>query len=340
MGVQARSKTDTAARLPVENDIKEVDLYDEPLKPQGTAQKREIIWPTTIYFIVFHTLAAIAVIFFLKNVKFLTIIWSLLVGFIGQFGVTAGVHRYYTHKSYKAKIPLQIILLACYSVAGQYRVVDWVHDHRLHHKFSDTDGDPHNASRGLFFSHIGWLMQRGHPEVERRSKTIDMSDIDNDPLVQFHTKFYWFFKITMCFIIPIIVPVYLWNENWIESIFVAGALRFVIFTNMTFSINSIAHFFGTKPYDKRIKSAQNMALSFLTTGEGWHNYHHAFPWDYRAEEYGGNMTNATTIVLDWFAKIGWAYDRKTPSSDLIRRVATTHGDGSWQEVPVTEAKCN
>lgn len=71
----------------------------------------------------------------------------------------------------------------------QYRVTDWVHDHRLHHKFSDTDGDPHNARRGLFFSHIGWLMQRGHPEVFRRSKTIDMSDIDKDPLVQFHTKY-------------------------------------------------------------------------------------------------------------------------------------------------------
>jgi len=67
----------------------------------------------------------------------------------------------------------------------------------LHHKFSDTDGDPHNANRGLFFSHIGWLMQRGHPEVFRRSKTIDMTDINNDPLVQFHTKYilyYTFFK--------------------------------------------------------------------------------------------------------------------------------------------------
>lgn len=105
----------------------------------------------------------------------------------------------------------------CYSVAGQvfricmvlniiklnikyyifilqYRVTDWVHDHRLHHKFSDTDGDPHNANRGLFFSHIGWLMQRGHPEVFRRSKTIDMSDINKDPLVQFHTKYILLFK--------------------------------------------------------------------------------------------------------------------------------------------------
>lgn len=80
-----------------------------------------------------------------------------------------------------------------------------------------------------------------------------------------------------------------------------------------------------------------MALAILTTGEGWHNYHHAFPWDYRAEEFGGNMTNPTTILLDLFAKIGWAYDRKTPSEDLIRQVANKYGDGSWQEV---SAECN
>jgi len=76
-----------------------------------------------------------------------------------------------------------------------------------------------------------------------------------------------------------------------------------------------------------------MALSILTNGEGWHNYHHAFPWDYKAEEFGGNMTNLTTILLDMFAKIGWVYDRKAASSEIVKQVAKKHGDGSWQEVP-------
>jgi len=76
-----------------------------------------------------------------------------------------------------------------------------------------------------------------------------------------------------------------------------------------------------------------MALSILTIGEGWHNYHHTFPRDYRAEEFGGNMTNLNTILLDMFAKIGWAYDRKTPSAEFVKRVANKHGDGSWQDVP-------
>ncbi|KAL4149370.1 hypothetical protein QTP88_003331 [Uroleucon formosanum] len=331
MGVQMRTKTEETAEPLIENNNK--DDVEEPLKPQPP-QKREILWATAIYLTTWHVLAVICTILYLKNVKVATILWSLLVGFIGQFGVTAGVHRCYSHRAYKATYPLQIILLACYSVAGQYRVTDWVHDHRLHHKFSDTDGDPHNAKRGLFFSHIGWLMQRGHPEVFRRSKTIDMSDIDNNPLVQFHTKFYWFFKITFCFVLPVLVPVFCWNESWMESIGISGVLRFVIFTNMTFSINSLAHFWGTKPYDTRIRPVQNMALAILTTGEGWHNYHHAFPSDYRAEEYGGNFTNPTTIVLDLFAKIGWAYDCKTPSAELVRQVASKHGDGSWGQVPV------
>lgn len=83
-----------------------------------------------------------------------------------------------------------------------------------------------------------------------------------------------------------------------------------------------------------------MALAVLTTGEGWHNYHHAFPWDYRAEEFGGNMTNLTTILLDMFAKIGWAYDCKKPSAELVRQVASKYGDGSWKKIPAEIPECN
>jgi len=71
----------------------------------------------------------------------------------------------------------------------QNDVREWVRDHRVHHKFSETDADPHNSNRGLFFSHVGWLMMKKHPEVTRRGKTVDMSDIMNDPLLSFHSRF-------------------------------------------------------------------------------------------------------------------------------------------------------
>lgn len=88
-------------------------------------------------------------------------------------------------------------------------------------------------------------------------------------------------------------------------------------------------------FRSRIQPAQNLMVSIVAMGEGWHNYHHVFPWDYRAAEIGGYLLNTTTLWLDLFSRIGWAYNLKTPSKKLIKEVAVRHGDGSWREVPET-----
>ncbi|VVC39000.1 Acyl-CoA desaturase,Fatty acid desaturase domain [Cinara cedri] len=291
--------------------------------------KSKIIWSNVLYIVILHGLA-VRGLFYLPTAKYQTIIFAYIVAGIGGFGVTGGVHRYFTHRSFKAKIPLQILLLACYTVSGQNTVPDWVRDHRVHHKFSETNADPHNASRGFFFSHVGWLMQRKHPEVSKRGRTVDMSDITNDPVIRFHTKYFTLLKLLLCFILPIAIPVLAWTENFIVSVFVAGFLRYVYNLNVTWSVNSVAHIWGHKPYDKRIQPVQNLIVSVLSLGEGWHNYHHVFPWDYRAAEIGGYLLNTTTMWLDFFAGLGWAYDLKTPSEHLVQQVAVNHGDGSWQ----------
>lgn len=107
---------------------------------------------------------------------------------MGELGVTAGAHRLWSHKSYKAKLPLQIILMVLNSIAFQNSAIDWIRNHRTHHKYSDTDADPHNASRGFFYSHIGWLLVKKHPETIRRGKTVDLSDIYNNPVLRFQKK--------------------------------------------------------------------------------------------------------------------------------------------------------
>lgn len=112
----------------------------------------------------------------------------MVVGLIGGFGVTGGAHRLWSHKAYKAKTPLRIILMLCYCVAGQNSLYEWIRDHRIHHKYSETDADPHNSNRGFFFSHVGWLMLYKHPEVIKKGNQIDLSDIMADPVIQFHQK--------------------------------------------------------------------------------------------------------------------------------------------------------
>lgn len=108
--------------------------------------------------------------------------------YLGGLGITAGVHRLWSHRSYKAKLPLRIFLMLCQSMAFQNSIHEWTRDHRVHHKFTDTDADPHNSKRGFFFSHMGWLMCKKHPDVKDKGKLVDMSDLEADPVVMFQKK--------------------------------------------------------------------------------------------------------------------------------------------------------
>ncbi|XP_071440253.1 acyl-CoA Delta-9 desaturase-like, partial [Hetaerina americana] len=263
-----------------------------------------------------------------QHFNILTTTWGVFLGIVSGIGVTAGAHRLWAHRSYKAKWPLKLILLIFYSIAGQNSIYDWVRDHRVHHKFSETDADPHNAKRGFFFAHVGWLMQRKHPDVLLMGKKVDMSDITEDPMLAFHTKYFLPIKIIFCFLIPVAVPVIFWGEPWIRSFVLLGTLRYIIGLNFTWCVNSAAHLWGFKPYDKSINPSQNRLVSFLAMGEGWHNYHHVFPWDYKTAELGDYSLNSTTAFIDFFAKIGWAYDLKTVSPEVIEKRAQRTGDGS------------
>ncbi|CAH0390828.1 unnamed protein product [Bemisia tabaci] len=299
--------------------------------------EQPIIWSNVFFITAFHIIGLHLFIFHCMRAKLLTWAWNFLMGGIGGFGVTAGAHRLWAHRSYKAKLPLKIILILCYSVAGQNTIFDWVRDHRIHHKFSETAADPHDSNRGFFFAHVGWLMQRKRPEVLEKGRKIDMSDITSDPWISFHHRHFTLFKIVFCFIIPSVVPWLAWGEPlWLA----AGAnifVRYVLNLNFTWFVNSAAHIWGYKPFDARINPRENLGVSIVAMGEGWHNYHHTFPWDYKAAELGNYKVNITTMWLDFFAKIGWAYDMKTASPGLIKQTAMKHGDGTHPvEVPFEE----
>ncbi|XP_065212584.1 acyl-CoA Delta-9 desaturase-like [Planococcus citri] len=315
-----------------------VSTKSEPKEETTESKRQPIIWINVVLITLFHLFATYAFFAYIFRIKLITIAWGFVIGGIGGFGITAGAHRLWSHRSYKAKLPLQLFLLYCYSTAGQNSIFDWVRDHRVHHKFSETDADPHNSKRGFFFSHVGWLMQKKHPEVLRKGKMVDMSDITGDPLLAFHTKYFIYFKLLCCFIIPVLVPVYGWDESWKYAISSQAFVRYVLNLNFTWSVNSVAHIWGQKPYDKRIMPAENIGVAIVAMGEGWHNYHHVFPWDYKAAELGDYKFNITTMWLDFFSKIGWAYDMKTPSKDLVHKTMAKHGDGSHHipEVPYVE----
>ncbi|XP_023717605.2 uncharacterized protein LOC111869941 [Cryptotermes secundus] len=182
-------------------------------------------------------------------------------------GVTIGAHRFFTHQSFKANFPFRCVMAAMFTMSGENSICTWVRDHRQHHKYTDTDADPHNSTRGFFFSHCGWLMVRKHPEVIEKGKTIDISDLMADPVVRFQ--------------------------------------------------------------EKKIKAVENLLVSLLTGGEGWHNFHHIFPSDYRAAEYG-KAYDLSTILLDSMEKLGLVYDLRLTPQHLVNKWAKNFGDENCQ----------
>ncbi|XP_048590652.1 stearoyl-CoA desaturase 5-like isoform X2 [Nematostella vectensis] len=244
-------------------------------------------------------------------------IWTIACHFAGGYGVTIGAHRLWAHRTFKAKWPLRFVIMLMNSMAAQNDIFEWSRDHRVHHKYSETDADPHNAKRGFFFSHVGWLMQRKHPDVIRKGKGIDLSDLYADSVVMFQRRHYKKISMLMCVLIPTLVPS-LWGESLWNAYFTSFALRYVITLNVTWCVNSIAHMWGDKPYDVTINPAENLFVTLATSGEGYHNYHHTFPQDYAASEFGTRL-NMSTRLIDMWAAMGLVSDRKVVPKETIRK---------------------
>ncbi|CAH0598248.1 unnamed protein product [Chrysodeixis includens] len=243
-------------------------------------------------------------------------------------GITCGVHRLFTHKSYKVTAPLKILLILFFTSAGQNSIYQWVRDHRLHHKFSDTDADPHNASRGLFFSHIGWLMMHKNEEVRTQGKKIDMSDIENDEMLMFQDRNFVLLKLIFCYIIPTTFGILLWCEEWKCAVAWQCFIRYLLVLHCEMTVNSLAHTYGYQPYNNRIIPKENRFVATITFGEGWHNYHHVFPFDYKSAEFFDTF-NWSAAVISWWEKMGWAYDLKEAKPEMVDAVVRRTGDVSY-----------
>ncbi len=132
--------------------------------------------------------------------------------------------------------------------------------------------------------------------------------------------------ILVCFILPTIIPVMLWDESLVVAYFVPAILRYVFTLHVTWLVNSVAHMWGFKPYDKRINPAENFFVSIGAIGEGFHNYHHTFPQDYATSEYGTAYLNFTKGFIDFMALIGLAYDRNKVSHETVLSRRKRTGD--------------
>ncbi|XP_076673437.1 acyl-CoA Delta-9 desaturase-like isoform X1 [Andrena cerasifolii] len=310
----------------------EGDTIEENVAMETPKEKyeRRVIWKAVASLMYLHLAALYGVYLMFTSANLMTTAFALILHILCCWGVTAGAHRLWSHRAFKAKWPLQVLLMIFNTTAFQYSVIHWARNHRVHHKYTETNADPHNAKRGFFFSHVGWLMSRKHPDVMEKGKGVDMSDLEKNPVLAFQRRYYVALVLLLCFFIPTAVPVLCWNETWSNAFFVSTILRQVFGLNAAWLVNSAAHLYGNKPYDKFINPTQNKIANLFTFGEGWHNYHHVFPWDYKAAELGNYRFNGTTAFIDFFAKIGWAYDLKMAPTDMVQKIVKRAGDGSHE----------
>lgn len=267
-------------------------------------------WPMIVYVTFVHVVAVMG-LFALQDCTRETLLWAFLLWPISGFGITVGVHRLWSHRSYEACFAVRLFLMLCNSIANQGSIYHWARDHRVHHKYSETDADPHNATRGFFFAHMGWLIVKKHPDVVKAGREMDFSDLMEDPVVRFQKYFDPWFTLYMCFIMPAQVASYFWGEDFWNGFLVAGGLRYAIVLHFTWLVNSAAHLYGDHPYDVLSYPAENPFVSWCAVGEGWHNWHHKYPFDYAASEFGiSSQFNPSKLFIDILANLGLVWNRK------------------------------
>jgi stearoyl-CoA desaturase (Delta-9 desaturase) len=240
-------------------------------------------------------------------------------------GVTVGFHRYFTHGSFKANRGLKIALALAGSLAVEGPPIMWVADHRRHHAFSDKEGDPHSPWRfgttlpallkGLWFAHVGWLFGPEQTNQERYAPDLLK---DND-LVAIERLFPVLTAASL--LLPALIGGLL-TWSWagaLSAFFWAGLVRVCLLHHVTWSINSVCHAIGERPFAARDKSANFWPLAILSGGESWHNMHHADPTSARHGVLPGQIDISARVI--WLAeKIGWASHVRWPTDQRVQRL--------------------
>lgn len=205
--------------------------------------------------------------------------WLAFIFMMGVCGmsITAGYHRLWSHKTYTAHPALRLAFAIGGACALQNDILHWASDHRRHHRYvDDNNRDPYSAGRGFWFSHIGWILRNYE---SGKTDFSNVTDLQQDPIVRWQHRNYLSLVLLTNIGLPVVFG--LIHGDVIAALLLVGLLRLVLSQHVTYLINSLAHMWGRQPYSDSSSARDNSFLALFTYGEGYHNYHHTFQWDYR-----------------------------------------------------------
>ncbi|MES2272718.1 MAG: fatty acid desaturase [Chlamydiota bacterium] len=277
------------------------------------SEGRKICWPVFLYIVGYHLFLLIALpLYFIHHTPSLgLILTSAALVFISGIAITAGYHRLYSHTCYKTHPVVETILLFFASLATQGSALRWCNDHRLHHAHVDTDKDPYSVKKGLLHAHILWMFFKT-PPIDPKV----IADLSRKKMLLFQHKYYVFCMLATNAISFLLAGWYF--GDFLGAFLFVWWVRLFFLHHTTWCINSLAHFWGTQMFSQEHSAVDNYLISLLTYGEGYHNYHHTFAYDYRNGIRWYHFDPAKWLIWS-LNKMGLAYDLKRVNNYRIAR---------------------
>lgn len=281
--------------------------------------ERKIQWPVSIFLVTYHLLLVIGIPLYLlsRSPSSGLLIFSAIFVFLSGLGITAGYHRLMSHSAYKTNRVVEAVLLFFASVATQGSALRWCYDHRLHHAHVDTDQDPYSVKKGFWHAHFIWMFFRTQ-EIDVKV----VSDLVRSPLIRFQHRFY-----SLCFLgsnLAVIALAGFMFGDWWGAFLWAGLARLFTLHHLTWFINSLAHTWGSQNYSREHSAVDNYIICLLTFGEGYHNYHHTFPNDFRNGIRWYHFDPTKWLIWS-LSKIGLAWNlRKVDNVRIFRQLLQDH----------------
>ena len=282
--------------------------------PSMEVRWKQIHWPTAIFLTIVPLLAIVLTPLHisLHGLDIRLILFFVALSALTSMSITAGYHRLISHLSYTAHPLVRFFVLLFGAGAFQGSALKWCTDHRRHHSFVDSEKDPYSINRGFFYAHIGWLFVKDDPRFADKFAP----DLLKDRMIVFQHRYYYPIAGVVGFGLPALLG---WSIGapW-GGVIYAGLLRIVFTHHTTFLINSACHFFGKQTYGEKNSARDCHLISLFTFGEGYHNFHHHFQFDYRngIRWYDWDPTKWSIKI---FSLLGLASRLKTASHSEILR---------------------
>lgn len=260
-------------KIEVEHD----QLMDEKDLVPATRNEKKFNWLNAGFLTLLPVVAFVSVGFYIyqEGIQWIDVILFLVFYMLTGLSITGGYHRYYAHRAFECNKLSQFFFLFFGAGAFQNSVLCWASDHRIHHRYVDKEKDPYNINKGFFWAHMGWIF---FDEWGGRSFS-NANDLKKDKLVMWQHKYYLPIAVFAGFGVPMLIGL-AFDRPWGGLIW-GGLVRQFFTHHSTFLINSAAHWFGKRPYSEANTARDSWWLAVLSFGEGYHNFHHAFPSDYR-----------------------------------------------------------